>query len=349
MEELLGIRTDVQTHLVSRNGVGSHDFRSDVLIGLREDRVHHDIGRQHEFDAVLLSALDVALDGLDLILFQQGGADLEALGLEEGVNHAAANDQTVGLVEQVFDHTELVGDLGTAEHDGQRAFRLNGSAGQSLDFLLDQQAGSSRKIGSNVVIGALCAVHDAEAIGYERFAERSNLLGISGALLRILAGFFRVVTHVLQQNDIAVAHCGDLGLGILTIGVFSQRDLDAEQLAETSSDRGKGQFRNDLALRTAEVSHQNDLRAFFAQGLNGRQSGLDTTVIGDRGAVQRNVEIGANENALALEISKILECLHVYPFLAACKRGMVILPFTNNTSSNEQKHHAVRKQAWCFV
>ena len=97
------------------------------------------------------------------------------------------------------------------------------------------------------------------------------------------------------------------------------------------------------------MSHQNDLRAFFAQGLNGRQSGLDTTVISDRGAVQRNVEIGANENALALEISKILECLHVYPFLAACKRGMAILPFTNNTSPNEQKHHAVRKQAWCFA
>ena len=58
-------------------------FRSDVLIGLREDRVHHDIGRQHEFDAVLLSALDVALDGLDLILFQQGGADLEALALRK--------------------------------------------------------------------------------------------------------------------------------------------------------------------------------------------------------------------------------------------------------------------------
>ncbi len=31
-----GNPADVQTHLVSRNGVGSHDFRSDVLIGLRK-------------------------------------------------------------------------------------------------------------------------------------------------------------------------------------------------------------------------------------------------------------------------------------------------------------------------
>ena len=65
------------------------------------------------------------------------------------------------------------------------------------------------------------------------------------------------------------------------------------------------------------MSHQNDLCAFFAQGLDGRQSGLDTTVIGDCGAVQRNVEISADQNALALEISKILKCLHVFPFLAA--------------------------------
>ena len=349
VEELLGIRTDIQTHLVSRNSVGCHDFRSDVLVGLREDRVHHDVGRQHELDAVLFGTLDVALDGFDLILFQQGGADLEALGLEEGVDHAAADDQTVGLVKQVLDYAEFVGNLGTAKHDGQRALRFDGGAGQSLDFLLDQQAGGCRQISCNVVVGALRTVHDAETVGHECFTEGCDLLGVSGTLLRILAGFFRVVAHVLQQHDIAIVHCSDLGLSIFAVGVFSQRNLNAEQFAKTSGDRSEGQFRNDLALRAAEVGHQNDFCAFFAQGFDGRQGGLDTTVIGNRGAVQRNVEISANENALALEISKILECLHVYPFLAACKRGMAILPFTNNTSSNEQKHHAVRKQSWCFV
>ena len=36
----------------------------------------------------------------------------------------------------------------------------------------------------------------------DRFGYSPLPIGISGALLRILAGFFRVVTHVLQQNDI---------------------------------------------------------------------------------------------------------------------------------------------------
>ena len=160
-------------------------------------------------------------------------------------------------------------------------------------------------------------MHNAEAIGYEGLAKGGNLLGVCGTLLRILAGLLRIETHVLQQYDIAVVHCGDLGLGVLTIGIGGQRDLNAEQLAKTSGDRCEGQLRHDLALRTTEMSHQNDLCAFFAQGLDGRQSGLDTTVIGDRGAVQRNVEISADQNALALEISKILKCLHVFPFLAA--------------------------------
>jgi len=91
--------------------------------------------------------------------------------------------------------------------------------------------------------------------------------------------------------------------------------LVPEQLAEAGGNRGQAQLRNDLAFRAAKVGHEDDLGAFFAQGLDGRQSSLDSTVIGDGGAVQRNIEISANQNALALEISKVLECLHEYPFL----------------------------------
>ena len=160
-------------------------------------------------------------------------------------------------------------------------------------------------------------MHDTEAIGHESLAESGDLLGVCGTLFRILAGLLRVEAHILQQHNVTVVHCGDLGLCILTIGVGCQRNLNAKQFAKASGNRSQGQLRNDLALRTAEVSHQDDLGAFFAQGLDGRQSGLDATVVGDGGAVQRDVEISANQNALALEISKILECLHVYPFLTA--------------------------------
>ena len=110
-------------------------------------------------------------------------------------------------------------------------------------------------------------------------------------------------------------------MGVLAIGVLGERDIDTQQLTKTLGNRRERQFRNNLALRTAEMRHEDDLGAVGAQSLDGRQGGTDTAVIGDRGAVQRNVEIRADENALALEISKILQCLHEYPFLTACHTG----------------------------
>ena len=161
----------------------------------------------------------------------------------------------------------------------------------------------------------------AEAVGDEDLAEGGDLLGVRGAHGGILAGLLRVEANVLQQHHVAVVHRGDLGLGVLAVGVLGQRDLDAEQLAQTLGDRGQRQLRDDLALRTAEVGHQDDLGAFFAKRRDSRQRGLDTAIIGNRGDVQRDVEIGAHQNALALEISEILECLHVYPFLSAYARN----------------------------
>ena len=99
----------------------------------------------------------------------------------------------------------------------------------SENFLLDQQASGGRQIGGDVVVGALCAVHDTEAVGDEDLTEGGDLLGVCGTLLRILAGLLRVETDVLQQHDITVAHRGDLGLRVLTIGVGGQRNGDAEQ------------------------------------------------------------------------------------------------------------------------
>ena len=155
----------------------------------------------------------------------------------------------------------------------------------------------------------------AEAIGNEGLAEGGDLLGVSGAFVGVLRGLLRVETNVLKQHNVAIVHGGDLGLSVLAVGVLGQRHVGAEQLAEAGGNRGQAQLRNDLAFRAAKVGHEDDLGAFFAQGLDGRQSSLDSTVIGDGGAVQRNIEISANQNALALEISKVLECLHEYPFL----------------------------------
>ena len=65
------------------------------------------------------------------------------------------------------------------------------------------------------------------------------------------------------------------------------------------------------------MGHKNHLGPLIAQRVDGGQSGLDASVVRDGRTIERDVEIGANQNALPLEISKILECLHDYdyPFL----------------------------------
>src|SRR5262249_1352899 len=98
------------------------------------------------------------------------------------------------------------------------------------------------------------------------------------------------------------------------IGVRSEFNGDAEQLAQARGDRRQRKLRDDLALRATQMSHQDDLCASVTQRLDGWQRGLDAAIIGDGGAVERHIEISTDKNALALEIAKILECLHVIPF-----------------------------------
>ena len=74
--------------------------------------------------ARLLGRVEVAAAGVELVLLEQAAADLVALRLEEGEDHAAADQQPVGLAEQVVDDAELVGDLRAAEHDDVGPLRV---------------------------------------------------------------------------------------------------------------------------------------------------------------------------------------------------------------------------------
>ena len=56
---------------------------------------HDDIGRQNNRDTTLGSLGHVLSDGVDLVFFEKAGTNVVALGLEEGEDHAATNEDRV--------------------------------------------------------------------------------------------------------------------------------------------------------------------------------------------------------------------------------------------------------------
>ena len=127
---------------------------------------------QQQLHPGLLGPAEVLPAHLDLVLLQQALAHLVALGLEEGEHHAAADEQPVGLAQQVVDDAELVGDLGATEHHGVRAVEVLGQPPEHVDLGGHEPAHRVREQLRDVVHAGLLAVHDTEPVGDEDVGQR---------------------------------------------------------------------------------------------------------------------------------------------------------------------------------
>ena len=219
----------------------------------------HDVGRQHDLARRLLGPLEVAPAGVDLVLLEQALADLVALGLEEGEHHAAADQQPVGLAEQVVDDAELVGDLGAAEHHDVGPLRVLGEPAQHVDLGGDQAAHGVRQPLRDVVHEAClrCTTPkpsetkaSASAASWSANAPRSaSSLLVSPALNRTFS----------STRDLAVLEAVDGRPGALADGVGRRtRRRLAEQLAEPGGHRAQRVRRVRRALGPAEVGGHDD-------------------------------------------------------------------------------------------
>ena len=236
-----------------------------------------------------------------------------ALGGKEGVDHPAADQQRVGLGEQVGDDAELVRDLRATQDDHVGPLGLVGRLPQRLDLVEHQEAGRVRQAKRHVVDRRLLAVHHAETVGDERVGQRGELVGQRAALGLVLGGLTCVEADVLQQRDLAVGQARDGRLGGLAHDVGRQCHGPAEQLAQPRGDRRQGVLRVRLALRAAQVRGDDNAGAGVEQAGQGRQRGADAPVVGDGGAVQRHVEVGADEHALAAQVAQVVDGLHLVP------------------------------------
>ena len=230
---LTDLRSDVQTHFAVGYPVGDHGLRRRVgleLVG------HHDVHRQVDHVAVGFQNFPAGVDHLRL--HERCAHRKPACG-KEGETHPATDDQAVGFLRQLFDHRQLVGHLGSAQHDRVRPLGGTGQLLQHFDFRLDQLARVVWQQRRDVVHRGLLAVHDTEPVGHER-AVRCYQFGQLPCQRQsfgvVLAGFPRVEPDVLQQQDVTVGQALGSGQRVGPDDVAGQLHMPAELFAERGGD-----------------------------------------------------------------------------------------------------------------
>ena len=178
--------------------------------------------------------------------------------------------------------------------------RVLGQPAQHVDLLGDQAAHGVRQPLRDVVHARLLAVHDAEAVADEGVGQRGQLVGERTALGVVLAGLARVEPDVLEQRDLAVGERRRRSRWRTRRRCRRERHGGAEQLAEPVGDRTQrvlsGRVRPSAGPRCAVTTTRAPR---VGELLDRRHAGPDPAVVGDPAAVERDVEVGADEDPLA--------------------------------------------------
>ena len=145
-------------------------------------------------------------------------------------------------------------------------------------------------------------MHRAEGVVDVQVGQGGQRVGEGAALGVVLAGLARLEADVLQQHDpVGLGGPDDLG-GRRADDVLGQPDGRAEQLAEAVADGRQAVPGVRLALRPAQVRHDDRDRAAVEQVPQQRDAGPDAAVVGDAGAVERDVQVAADQDPLAGDV-----------------------------------------------
>ena len=212
--------------------------------------------------------------------------------------------------EQVVDDTELVRDLGATEHDDVGPLRVVGQPAQDRDLGEHESACGVRQPQRHVVDARVLAVHGAEPVADVHLGEAGELVGERAALVVVLGRLTLVEAQVLEQRDLSVGESVDRRAGAVAHRVGRERDVAAEHLAQPGGDRRERVRRVGCAFGSAEVRADDDARAAVGEiGQRGR-AGPDATVVADRVAVERDVEVRPDEDPAAAQRPEVVDCLH---------------------------------------
>ncbi len=174
--------------------------------------------------------------------------------------------------------------------------------------------------------GCKCVVHVEVAERRQRPGERG-----------IVALFAGMEADVFEQQHVAVAHLRDCAFGIRTDAVVRERHRNAEPLGERRRDRGQRILRGSTLPSGRPRCESTIVRApRSCSQRNVGNSGVDASVVGDRAAVDRYVEILTNQYAFSANVEilnrgKITGCL-----LRSAVAGSVARTFAVSSASRHE-------------
>ena len=189
----------------------------------REMKRHHGIDRQDDGAIRRLGLFQDPQRGGGEILFRQRFADADALRMQEGVGHAAADHQRIDLADEVFQKVDLGGDLGAADDRDHRLGRRFQRLAERVEFGLHGAAGIGRQLVAEALGRGMGAVRRRKRVVDPDIAELCQL-GDEG---RIVLFFLFVEAGILQAKDVAILHRRDRLFRGLADAIFGERDRPA--------------------------------------------------------------------------------------------------------------------------
>ena len=213
-----------------------------------------------------------------------------ALGEQEGVGHAAADDQEVDLVDEVAEELELGRDFGAADDRRDaaapdRRARATAPRAPSASRVRHRPAACAQAFGRG-----MGAVGGGEGVVDIDVAE----LGELGDKSRVVLLLALVEAGVFEQQDVAVLHCRRSRPRPSRRCSRRRSSTGRPRTSATAAATGRSELASSgPALGPAEMREQDDLAALVRDLLDRRRDALDPRRVGDVAVLHRHVEIDA--------------------------------------------------------
>ena len=220
---------------------------------------------------------------------------------QERVGHAAADDEDVDLVHEIAEQLELGRHFGAADDRRDGALRIAERGLQRLELLLHRPSRMRGQLVSEPLGRRMRAMGGGEGVIDIDVAELGELVDM-GRIVLLLA---LMEAGVLEQKHVAVLHLGDRVVGRLADAVGREGDRPLDDVGDRGGDGFERIGLVRAALGPAEMREQNDLAALVRDLRDRRRDALDARRIGHAAVLRRNVEIDAQQHALAGDVGVI--------------------------------------------